>query len=70
MYEDNFYIDEDLDFSQAEDNDDLPDGLDSIHSWDYFAPEETERRDLSSDTFVSDANVGEPLRSLLRMIRE
>ena len=70
MYEDSFYIDEDLDFSQAEDNDDLPDGLDSIHSWDYFAPEETERRDFSSDTFVSDANVSEPLRSLLRMIRE
>ena len=70
MYEDSFYTDEDLDFSQAEDNDDLPDGLDSIHSWDYLAPEETERRDFSSDTFVSDANVSEPLRSLLRMIRQ
>lgn len=69
MYEDSFYTDEDLDFSQADDND-LPDGLDSIHSWDYFAPEETERRDDFPYNAVSDANVGEPLRSLLRMIRQ
>lgn len=69
MYEDSFYTDEDLDFSQVDDND-LPDGLDSIHSWDYFAPEESERRDDFSGTAASDANIGEPLRSLLRMIRE
>lgn len=69
MYEDSFYTDEDLDFSQADDCD-LPYGLDSIHSWDYFAPEETERRDDFSGTAVSEASVGEPLRSLLRMIRQ
>lgn len=69
MCEDSFYTDEDLDFSQADDND-LPDGLDSIHSWDYFAPEEVERRDCFSDTSGSDASVSEPLRSLLRMIRQ
>ncbi len=69
MYEDSFYTDEDLDFSQADDSD-LPDGLDSIHSWDYFAPEETKRRDDFSDTSENDADVSEPLRSLLRMIRQ
>lgn len=69
MFEDSFYTDEDLDFSQADDYD-LPDGLDSIHSWDYFAPEETERRDDFSGTAVSEAGVGEPLRSLLQMIRQ
>lgn len=69
MYDDSFYTDEDLDFSQADDND-LPDGLDSIHSWDYFAPEEPEMRDYFADSTESDANIGEPLRSLLRMIRQ
>ena len=70
MYEDSFYTDEDLDFSQADDIG-LPDGLDSIHSWDYFAPEETERRNEFSDaTIVSKAKLSEPLASLWRMIRE
>ena len=69
MYEDNFYTDEDLDFSEADGNG-LPDGLDSIHSWDYFAPEETERRDDFTGMSASDANIEEPLRSLLRMIRQ
>ncbi len=69
MYEDSFYTDEDLDFSQTGDND-LLDGLDSIHSWDYFAPEETERRFDFSDTVVSDDNISEPLASLRRMIHQ
>ena len=69
MYDDSFYTDEDLDFSQADGNG-LPDGLDSIHSWDYFAPEEQERRDDFINMPSSDANIGEPLRSLLLMIRE
>lgn len=69
MYEDNFYTDEDLDLSEADGNG-LPDGLDSIHSWDYFAPEETERRDDFTGMSASDANIEEPLRSLLRMIRQ
>lgn len=70
MYDDSFYTDEDLDFSQADDNG-LPDGLDSIHSWDYFAPEEPERRDdFTTGSTIYEANIGEPLRSLLRMIRQ
>lgn len=69
MYDDSFYTDEDLDFSRAEDNG-LPDGLDSVHSWDYFAPEEPERRDDFTGSAIVEANIGEPLRSLLRMIRQ
>lgn len=69
MYDDSFYTDEDLDFSRAEDNS-LPDGLDSVHSWDYFAPEEPERRDDFTGSAIVEANIGEPLRSLLRMIRQ
>lgn len=69
MYEDSFYTDEDLDFSQVNEND-LPDYLDSIHSWDYFAPEETEKRDDFPYNAVNDPNIGEPLRSLHRMIHE
>lgn len=69
MYDDSFYTDEDLDFSRAEDNS-LPDGLDSVHSWDYFTPEEPERRDDFTGSAIVEANIGEPLRSLLRMIRQ
>ena len=83
MYKDSHYKDEDIDFS-GDGNDSLPDGIDSIHSWDYFAPEDDEFERFSDSLFYGDINSGfnscqpvsgldfidEPFRTLMRMIRE
>ncbi len=76
MFMDDYYTDEELDFSQSGSlNDDfgMPEGTDSIHNWDYFEPEDDEPArpsvfESQRTAYYSDS-IPEQLRTLLEMIR-